>query len=390
MRILFLNRAYPPGVEATGQYLQELAADLGRRHDVAVICGVPYSNGLEGQVFPYRVESSGAVEVRRAWGTRLPKRAPLGRIANQASFFAMAGLAARRVERPDVVVSMTDPPFLGLLGLRLKRRFGVPFVYYSEDLYPDVAEAVGMAPRPLAAAFRRVQAAMLSGADHIVALSDDMAMRLEEKGVKQERMTVIRNWADTEAIRPIKKDNPFRERHGLNGRFVVMYSGNFGYVWDLDLALDVAARFREDPRIAFVLIGEGSTRPRVEARVRKERLSNVRLLPYQSEGGLAESLSVLASGTPMAALAEPGSEAARVVRDHECGWCSAPGDVGGLADFIHSASLDGTHLRAMGHRGRSAAESVYARTIMTRKFEEVLQSVVNERSARHERRMEGK
>ncbi|MHC4067918.1 MAG: glycosyltransferase family 4 protein [Planctomycetota bacterium] len=385
-----MNRAYPPGVEATGQYLQELAADLGRRHDVAVICGVPYSNGLEGQVFPYRVESSGAVEVRRAWGTRLPKRAPLGRIANQASFFAMAGLAARRVERPDVVVSMTDPPFLGLLGLRLKRRFGVPFVYYSEDLYPDVAEAVGMAPRPLAAAFRRVQAAMLSGADHIVALSDDMAMRLEEKGVKQERMTVIRNWADTEAIRPIKKDNPFRERHGLNGRFVVMYSGNFGYVWDLDLALDVAARFREDPRIAFVLIGEGSTRPRVEARVRKERLSNVRLLPYQSEGGLAESLSVLASGTPMAALAEPGSEAARVVRDHECGWCSAPGDVGGLADFIHSASLDGTHLRAMGHRGRSAAESVYARTIMTRKFEEVLQSVVNERSARHERRMEGK
>jgi glycosyltransferase involved in cell wall biosynthesis len=312
-------------VEATGQYLQELAADLGRRHDVAVICGVPYSNGLEGQVFPYRVESSGAVEVRRAWGTRLPKRAPLGRIANQASFFAMAGLAARRVERPDVVVSMTDPPFLGLLGLRLKRRFGVPFVYYSEDLYPDVAEAVGMAPRPLAAAFRRVQAAMLSGADHIVALSDDMAMRLEEKGVKQERMTVIRNWADTEAIRPIKKDNPFRERHGLNGRFVVMYSGNFGYVWDLEAALDVAARLRDDPRITFVLIGGGSTRKRIEERVRAEGLRNVLLLPFQPKEELAQSLSaadlhvvpmqpgvfgtvvpskiygILASGTPMAA-----------------------------------------------------------------------------------------
>ncbi|MHC4236220.1 MAG: glycosyltransferase, partial [Planctomycetota bacterium] len=203
MRILFLNRAYPPGVEATGQYLHELAGDLSRDHEVTVVCGVPYSDGLEGRVFPYRLESADSVQVRRAWGTRLPKRVPAGRIVNQLSFFAMASLAVRRVERPDVVVSMTDPPFLGLLGLHLKRRFGVPFVYYSEDLYPDVAEAVGMAPRLLAAAFRRVQAAMLSGADRIVALSDDMAKRLTDKGVGEERLTVIRNWADTEAIRPI-------------------------------------------------------------------------------------------------------------------------------------------------------------------------------------------
>ena len=70
--------------------LHELANDLSRRHDVAVVCGVPYSDGLEGRIIPYRVESSGPVEVRRAWGTRLPKRVPAGRMVNQASFFAMA------------------------------------------------------------------------------------------------------------------------------------------------------------------------------------------------------------------------------------------------------------------------------------------------------------
>lgn len=400
MRILFLNRAYPPGVEATGQYLHELAGDLGRRHQVTVVCGVPYSNGLDGRVFPYRREAHDGVDVRRAWGTRLPKSVPAGRISNQLSFFAMAALAARRVVEPDVVVSMTDPPFLGLLGLQVKRRFGSSFVYYCEDLYPDVAEAVGMAPRPLAAAFRRVQAAILAGADHVVALSGDMAERLARKGVEEERLTIVRNWADTDAIHPVKQGNAFRRRHGLEKRFVVMYSGNFGYVWDLEVALDVAARLRDDPRIAFVLIGAGSLRERIEARVRSEGLHNVILLPFQPKEQLAHSLSaadlhlvpmrggvygtvvpskiygILASGTPLAALAEPESEAARVVGDHACGWCGAPGDVEGLTRFVRAASLDGVQLREMGARGRRAAEASYARSIMTARFEAVLESVV--------------
>jgi len=400
MRILFLNRAYPPGVEATGQYLHELAGDLSRDHQVTVLCGVPYSNGLEGRVFPYRIEGSGPVEVRRAWGTRLPKRIPAGRIVNQVSFFGMAALAARGVAKPDVVVSMTDPPFLGLLGLHLKNRFDVPFVYYCEDLYPDVAEAVGMAPRPLAAAFRRVQAAILAGADRMVVLSDDMAERLVRKGVDANRLTVVRNWADTEAIYPAKRDNEFRRRHGLEGRFVVMYSGNFGYVWDLETALDVAARLRDDPRIAFVLVGAGSTRERIEERVRSEGLTNVLLLPFQPKEDLAQSLSaadlhldpmrpgvfgtvvpskiygILASGTPMAALAESESEAAHVVSEHACGWCGAPGDVEGLTRFVQAASLDGKQLSEMGSRGRCAAEASYARSIMTARFEAVLNDVV--------------
>ncbi|MGD8700059.1 MAG: glycosyltransferase family 4 protein [Gemmatimonadales bacterium] len=399
MRILFLNRAFPPGVEATGQYLHELVGDLSRNHEVTVVCGVPYSNGLEGRVFPYRHETSGPVAVRRAWGTRLPKRIPAGRIVNQVSFFAMAALALRGVDKPDVVVSMTDPPFLGLLGLHLKRRFGASFVYYCEDLYPDVAEAVGMAPRWLAGPFRRVQAAILAGADRIVALSDDMAERLLRKGVDAERLTVVRNWADTEAIHPVKRDNEFRRLHGLEGRFVVMYSGNFGYVWDLEAALDVAAQLRGDPRIAFVLIGAGSTRPRIEERIRTEGLTNVLLLPFQPKDELAQSLSaadlhlvpmrsgvfgtvvpskiygILASGTPMAALAESESETARVISQHACGWYGAPGDVEGLTDFVRAASLDGDELHEMGSRGRCAAETSYARSILTARFESVLESV---------------
>jgi hypothetical protein len=84
---------------------------------------------------------------------------------------------------------------------------------------------------------------------------------------------------------------------------------------------------------------------------------------------------ILASGTPMAALAESESETARVISQHACGWYGAPGDVEGLTDFVRAASLDGDELHEMGSRGRCAAETSYARSILTARFESVLESV---------------
>lgn len=405
MRVVFLNRAYLPDFEATGQYLGELTEDLSTGHDVSVLCGRPNFAQLEGRLFPYRRERIGDVDVRRAWGTRLPKGAPLGRMINQASFFVLAGLAARRIPPPDVLVSLTDPPFLGLLALALKRRWDVPFVYWCMDVYPDVARAVGMAPGPLAAAFERVQGRILAGADVVVALADDMACRLAARGVPESRIRVIRNWADTENIRPLRNGNPFRKRHGLDGKFVAMYSGNFGYVWDLDSVIDAARLLRHDDRVTFVLVGGGSTRRRIAARVEAEGLANVRLLPYQDKERLSESLGaadlhlvpmrrgvygtvvpskiygIMAAGVPMAVVAEPDSEAARVVREHDCGWRGDPGDAAGLARFIRDAAADRAALRAPGERARRAAEARYSRERQTAEFRALLEEVTNGRGA---------
>ena len=405
MRVLFLNRAFPPDTGATGQYLAELAEDLSSAHEVSVVCGLPNKGNIEGRAFPFGVERVGAIEVVRAWGTRLDKSVRVGRIVNQASFFVTATLAARALEPPDVVVSLTDPPFLGLLGAHLKRRLGIPFVFYCEDVYPDVAQAVGMMPGPLADVFEPVQARILSSADRIVALSDDMAAHLAVKGASGPRVTVIRNWADTHAIRPVRGENPLRDRLGLNDRFVVMYSGNFGYVWDIDSILDAAAALRDESRFAFVLIGDGSTHGRIEARVVRENLSNVFLLPYQPAEQLSESLGaadlhlvpmragvygtvvpskiygILAAGRPMAALAEPESEAATVIRNHHCGWRGPPGDVAALVSMIRTAAHEPARLQAMGARARAAAEKEYTRAVQTRKFRALLESLIEARAS---------
>lgn len=321
----------------------------------------------------------------RAWNARLPKNSRLGRIVTQASFYACARALARRIPRPDIVVSYTDPPFFGFLALRLKRRYGIPFVYYCQDLYPDVLEAIDMAPPVLTQAFRWVQKRLLAGADRVIALGEDMAVRLRAKGVEDDRICIIHNWVDTQAIRPVKEKNAWRREHRLDGKFVVMYSGNFGHIWDLDTVLDAAASLRDRLDIQFCLIGSGSRRAHVEQRVKSENLSNVSLLPYQPKEELSHSLSaadvhvvpmragvygsvvpskvygILAAATPMVVLGEAASEPGRIIASHGCGWRLQPRDHAGLAHLIRSLPSASNELAVRGQKARQAAERCYSR-----------------------------
>ena len=141
--LLVFNRSYPPDVGATGRLLAELCGDLTGRFgwDVTVVAGPP-----AGASAPVTVERTGApgdaasgVTVLRAWGTRRPKGRFVDRAANYLSYFASASVAGIRLRRPDVVMSLTDPPILGLAALAWARRWRVPFVFLCQDVFPEVA-----------------------------------------------------------------------------------------------------------------------------------------------------------------------------------------------------------------------------------------------------------
>src|SRR5258708_25115307 len=115
----------------------------------------------------------------------------------------------------------------------------------------------------------------------MVALSGGMAERLVAQGAAPSKLRTRANWADGRLIRPVAHaDNPFRAKHGLQDRFVAMYSGNLGQGHDV-ATLIAAARLLERSalRVTFVFIGEGARRG--EAGRLAAGLSNVRFLPYQ-------------------------------------------------------------------------------------------------------------
>jgi colanic acid biosynthesis glycosyl transferase WcaI len=385
LKIAFFNRSYWPDQAATGQLLTELAEDLVGRHgcEVTVVAGRALNGGADQRapLWPVRRESHNGVTVVRANGTRFRPRRFGGRAVNYVTYFASSTLATLVMDRPDVVVSLTDPPIVGLAALSTARRWGARFVFLCEDIFPEVASVLEDFHNPTVnLALDRINRYLLREADAIVALGDRMKRRLiEEKGADAARVHVIHNWADCHAIEPISKDNAFARAHGLADRFVVMHSGNVGMSQNLEMLIEAASRLRWKERLVIAIVGDGAKREALTHAAAVRGLTNVRFFPYQPKALLRESFAtadaflislksglegyivpsklygILAAGRPFVAAVDPSSEVAAIAREYQCGLVSAPGNPDDLASRILALYHDPETTREMGARARRAA-----------------------------------
>ncbi len=386
MNLCFFNRSYWPDQAATGQLLTELSEDLVARfgHQVTVVAGRALNAARadrEWRLSPVTREQHRGVTIHRANGTLFRPSQIGARIANYASYFTSAGVASLGIGRPDVVISLTDPPIVGLLALFTARRTGARFVFLCEDIFPEVASLVeDFENSALNAALDRVNRYLLRHADAVVALGDRMRRRLvEEKGADPSRVRVIHNWADCEAIVPGPKDNCFTRANGLTNRFVVMHSGNVGLSQNLDVLIDAAGRLRSLDRLTIAIVGDGSKRAALQQMAEARGLDNVRFFPYQPKEMLHDSFSaadvfivslkagiegyivpskvygILAAGRPFVAATDPTAEPAVIARESGAGLVADAGDAEALADAIVALYQNPELAKEMGMRARQAA-----------------------------------
>jgi len=391
LRVLFLNRSYYPDVEATGQLLSELCADLATRHEVTVIAGRPnFVDARTGH------EVHAGVQVARVRTLRFKKVRLLGRAVGLLSYLVQALWAGLRQRRPDVIVVETDPPVLGVLGAFLKWWHGSRLVFYLQDLFPEVGLILGrLRPGPLASFLRWATQVGLKNADRVVVLGEDMRRRVLARGVEAAKIAIVPNWADAEALRPATGENPLRREWGVEGRFVVMYSGNLGLSQSLGHVLEAAELLRGEP-VEFVFVGEGAAKAGLMARAQERRLDNVRFLPYQPKNRLGESLGaadvhliplqrglagyivpsklygILAVGRPYIAAVDEESEVAAITREWGAGLRVEPDSAEAVAAAVRWSLAHREELAAMGRRGRQLAEMHFDRRHSVESFERVL------------------
>jgi glycosyltransferase involved in cell wall biosynthesis len=295
------------------------------------------------------------------------------------------------------VVAETDPPLLCFVGAILKWWRRAKLVCYVQDLYPDLAVALGKIPPGWPARWlRKAMIRVYRNADRVIVPGHDMRRVLVAAGVPADAVICIPNWIDTRHVVPVKQGNAFREAHGLDSQFIVMYSGNLGWCQPLDDVVRAANRLRDRGDILFTIVGDGVSKRRLQQTVARMGLANIRFFPYQAESGLGESLSaadlhlvpvdprvasylmpsklygVLASESAVMAIAPEDCETARVVRDGGVGFVVAPGRPDALAEAIRRAAENRAELRAMGRCARRLAQSEYDRRTMTRRFGELL------------------
>jgi colanic acid biosynthesis glycosyl transferase WcaI len=383
---VFFNRSYYPDYGATGQLLTELCEDLVARfgYEVTVVAGMPLA--AERTIAPLhwwapvRREERNGVRILRAWSTSRPMRTFTGRASNYLSYFSSAACAAFRIGRPDVIVSLTDPPIVALTAIAASAATGARFVFLCQDIFPEVARLLEDFQNPkVEALLTRIGRYTVKRADRIIALGDTMKRRLiETKGADPDKIRVIHNWADAQAIQPGSKDNAFAREHGLVDKFVVMHSGNVGMSQDVDGLLDVAERLRDCPEIVVAIVGEGSRKTFLQSDATRRGLANVRFFPYQAKAGLNDSFAtadvfivslkrglagfivpsklygILVAGRPFIAAVDSDCEAAQIARDHDCGVVVEPGDRDAMAAAIRRLHADGPGRRQLANHARAA------------------------------------
>lgn len=401
--ILFLNRSYWPDVEATGQLLTELCEGLSEAFDVQVLAGRPNAVRAAADCDDAweTVNRRNGVRILRANHWQLPKRFMAMKALNYLSFVRGVRRDLRVARRPDVVIFETDPFLLPFEAARLQRRTGCRMIGYLQDIYPDVAVALGKVPNnwPIRK-LRESLFAVYQTCDYMVVLSEDMKSLLTEGGVDPAKIAIVPNWCDTQSVLPVER-NLFRERHDLTNHFVVMYSGNLGLTQRLEEFVAAAELLTDQKQIVMAFVGQGSQRPLLEDLVRRRQLHNVRFFDYQPKSELAHSLSaadlhlvpltrelsqclmpsklygILAAGRPYLTNAVPESELHSLTRQHQVGLTVEPGSVEAIASVIRDAAANPDRLRMLGQNGRRLALTEFTQEKSIEKFQRVLESVLN-------------
>ncbi|HEY8316657.1 MAG TPA: glycosyltransferase family 4 protein [Gaiellaceae bacterium] len=395
-RLLVMNQYYSPGVEATAHLLGDLCSHLSEHFDITVVTGLLQHPDVDAGSIVVD-----GVRVIRVRSTRFDRTGLAKRGANYLSYLAQSLRVGLTVSRPDAVLCMTDPPIIGDVGLLIARRFRVPLVVISQDVFPEIAVQLRRLENPLlVGVLRWLIAYYLQRADRVVAIGETMADRLVEKGAPRDRITVIPNWVDTGAIGPVAKANPWSVENGLADKFVVMHSGNVGHAQNLDALVRAATFLRDIDDLVIAIIGTGARRASLLELASVLETDKVHFLPYQPREVLSQSLSagdvhvvglapglsgyvvpsrlygILSAGRPVIAAAEATSETARLVGRVGCGVVVRPGRPELLAAAIRDAYDGAIDLPTMGSRAREYVLAEADRSVAVERYTSLLNEVV--------------
>jgi colanic acid biosynthesis glycosyl transferase WcaI len=409
MHILIFNEYYPPDTSATAKMAALVAEALAQRHQVTVVAGRPSYDPDE--FYPYallRREMRNNVMVERVGSTAYPRHQMKRRVSNYLSYLALAVPRSIAI-RPDVVLAMTDPPVAGIAGAFVAQMAGRPFVYNIRDLYPDMA--VGgdiLRPGKWVKRWEKLHRRALRQAACVIVLGDDMRARILSKGIRPERVVVVRDGTSIPTSQPDIEDPAVRKsvdeiRCGF--AFVVVHAGNLGFYGAWDTLLKAAEILSNgDKTTGFVFIGDGANRKSLEASA--ANMPNVRFLPFRPveqlphvmmagdihivtvkrglEGVVVPSklYSILAAGRPVLAVAAKESDAAGIVSDEGCGIAADPDDPAAVAAAIRELRSDPARLVEMGRRAQESAVR-YARVGELQHLIEIMEDTCNRNGGRY-------
>lgn len=265
--------------------------------------------------------------------------------------FIMKGLKTKA----DVIFVQSTPPTQGMMAGIIGSLKKIPVVYNLQDIFPDSLVNSGMTFEGslIWKIGRKIEDFSYKHAKKIIVISEDFKNNILAKGVPEDKIIVVPNWADISKVYPIeRRDNILIKRYKLNpNNFYITYCGNVGFTQNMDLLLDVAKDIKEElPDVCFVIIGEGAEKERIQKKVKDEQIDNVIMLPFQPYDDIAhvfslgdvgliiskpgvgnnsvpsKTWSIMSAEKPVLASFDNNSELGLLIKKTNCGIVAEAGD----------------------------------------------------------------
>ena len=401
MKILLLTQWFQPEPFFKGLPFAKALKDRG--HDVEVLTGFPnYPGGklyLGYSVRLWQRELTDGIRVNRVALYPSHDRSGLKRMANYLSFGACAALLGPLlVNKPDVIY-VYNLVTLGPAAYLLRFFYGCPIVYDIQDIWPDSVVNSGMMHGSfILKMMERGCGFLYSLATRIVVLSTGFKKKLASQGIPSDRITVIYNWCDEDAI----GNAPSKSLEDVNNRFKIVFAGTMGKVQALDAVLEAAELILNDySGIQFIFVGGGVEVKHLKQKVSDKGLSNVTFLsqrPMAEIGSilqLADVLLVHLKDDPLFSITIPSKtqaymavgkpiligvrgDAADLVREAKAGVCCQPENPRSIADaVIYLYEMPSDQLKTMGKNARDFYESRLSQRAGVDAFERVFKEILN-------------
>ncbi|MDB3933981.1 glycosyltransferase family 4 protein [Luminiphilus sp.] len=405
-RILLITQWFDPEPTFKGiLFAKEL---VSRGFEVEVITGFPNYPG--GTLYDgYRVKFIQKEIIDGVLVTRVPlfpshDKSKLGRVFNYLSFaFSSFIYGLFFSKKADVIYAYHPPLTVGISALIIKLFRRVPVVLDIQDMWPDTLKATGMISNSLLLrSVSKVCNFIYSGVAKIVVLSPGFKDLLIDRGVPENKIEIIYNWADEKVLRTTNIRVP-QELNSI-GSFKVLFAGNVGQAQGLDVVLDAALLLKDDvPNIHFLVLGRGLKLDDLKRRAKELDLDNVHFLPavgMEKVGsflGFADALLIHLNSDPLFEITIPGKtqaymavgkpiimgvsgDASNLVSRADCGVCFEPEDSVALAEAAKGLMLlDSTDIQRFGKNAERFYDENLSVTVGVDSFEKVFNEVIDMR-----------
>jgi len=392
MKVVFVNRFFYPDISATSQMLSDAAFYLSAQgRDIHIVAS---RLSYEGDVTYAELESFKGVTIHRVWTSSFGRLSLAGRFVDYLTFYVAAFFKLIWLLTPgDIVIAKTDPPLISVPVGWAARIRNAKMANWLQDLFPEVAIELGMHIPDFACSFLiRLRNRSLRQAELNFTISESMRNRVLDLGVCSDRAVVLPNWADGDVIRPIIGKNQFRVEWGLEGKFVVGYSGNLGLAHEIETLLGAIRSAAKDSTVIFLFIGGGVLLSRLQETVAREKLNNCVFKAYQPREVLALSLGladvhlailrpameglilpskiygILAAARPTIYVGDTLSEVAVMLAEQKIGCAVEAGDVTALTTAINQMKNNVEQRQQAGRDARKWFEQQFDMTLTLRKM----------------------